>query len=184
MSNVTEMAKLWQAKITDETGFTVIELLAAMVVSSLLFGFVLSGYFFTQRVMLHSRIQHEVRENVLIYAERIMRDIESHDRPVRCDDTSLVLARWSQSSADSIHGVIYRFSSSSVTRNAVILGDPGIKFFVHASFVEDTSEQRATRNWAISLTAENGGEKDSVAVDFSVPIPSQELVYRSMRPGS
>ena len=161
-------------------GFTVVELLAAMVVSSLVVALVVSTYLFSERIMARQRKAADLKSIVSGCTQRIIRDIESNSNLVQCGDTSLVLSRYSSPEIDSLDEVFYGFVGGHVTRNGVIVNDPQTELFARMSFVEDTISAHPVRLWNISVIGRNGSAGDSMTAYVSTMITSQELVDREM----
>lgn len=155
-------------------GFTVVELLAAMVVSSFVIGFVLSMYLFSERVMARHQKRSDVKEAVSGCMQRIMMDIESATEMIRCGDTSLVLRQ------NPLKESKYHFDASHVWRNEMLVNDPQIELNAHVSFDEDTISIQPKRSWNIRVVGWQGQVRDSAEVNISTIIPSQELVDRAM----
>jgi prepilin-type N-terminal cleavage/methylation domain-containing protein len=182
----------------QENGFTVVELLAAMVVSSLVVGFVVSMYLFSERLLARHQKDSNVKRAVSGCVQRIIMDVESSDKMVRCDDTSLVFSEWIPSpkgqagEQNPFKEIKYHFDASHAWRNGVLVNDPQIELNVHISFDEDTTADQPTRFWNIRVV---GWEetptvkpseamrsiKDSVNVSISTMISSQELVDRGIQ---
>lgn len=167
---MTELAKPWK----EEEGFTVVELLAAMVVSSLVVGFVLSMYLFSERVMARQQKRSNVRDEVFSCAQRIVADIESSTEMERCDDTSLVLRQ------NPLKEIKYHFDASRILRDGTSMNDPPIELNARVSFDEDTLSTCPKRLWSLHIVGWHGNIRDSVNVCISAIISSQELVDHEM----
>ena len=155
-------------------GFTIIELLVAMVVSSFVIVFVLSMYSFAERIMAHQLSRSEVREAISGCTQRIMADIELSTRTDRCDDTSLVLQ------LEPLKEIKYHFDVSRIWRNGMLMNAPQTELIVHVSFDEDTICVQPKRFWNISVVGSQGNIRDSADVSISTIISSQEMVNRTM----
>jgi len=158
-------------------GFTIVELLAAMVVASLVIAFVLSMYLFSERVMAHREKDTEVKEAVSECVQRIAMDIKRSERLLRCDDTSLVLKQ------SQIREIKYHFDGSYVMRNTVLVNPTQMQLTAHVSFNDDTTTAGSTRLWNIRIVGWQGQVRDSANVYISTIISSEELVSRSMASG-
>ncbi|MFZ1082156.1 MAG: prepilin-type N-terminal cleavage/methylation domain-containing protein [Candidatus Kryptoniota bacterium] len=170
-------------------GFTVVELLAAMVVSSLVVAFVLSMYLFSERILARGQKEAEVKDAVSECAQRIIRDIESNGNVVQCDDTSLVVHKGSFGGQDSLGRIDYRFHIGRVTRNGVMVNDSQTQLSASVSFSEDTTTDQPTpaygiseRYWEVYVAGSQGSSRDSDLVHVSTIISSQELFNRSIAP--
>jgi prepilin-type N-terminal cleavage/methylation domain-containing protein len=168
-------------KIEQENGFTIVELLAAMVVSSLVIGFVLSMYLFSERIMARYEKESDVKVLVSGCLQRIIMDIESSEKTIRCDDTSLVLQQ------SPLKEIKYHFDVSRVWRNGVSMSqipfagdDPRIELSSRVSFDEDTVSLRPKRYWNIHVIGREGNIADSDNTSISTIITSQELVSRAV----
>ena len=156
-----------------------------MVVSSLIVGFVLSMYLFSEKIMSHREKEAEVKDAVSECAQRILEDIHTSGDVIRCDDTSLVLEQ------NSLKRVNYHFvedpahgNYSQVRRNGVLLNSLQTELAAHVKFVEDTTTIQPMRYWEIHVAGRQGSSVDSTSVQTSTIISSQELVNRCMKGGS
>ncbi len=155
-------------------GFTVVELLAAMVVSSLVIGFVVSMYLFTEKGMARQEKRSDVRDAVSGCTQRIVTDIRSAIEMERCDDTSLVLR------LNPLGQTNYHFDASHAWRNGTLINDPQIDLNVHVFFDEDTLSVQPKRSWSVRVVGWKGTIRDSAIVNISTIISSQEMVNHTM----
>lgn len=176
ISSIKGESKTYQlsAMNYEPNGFTVVELLAAMVVSSLVIGFVLSMYLFSERIMAHHEKESDVNALVSGCLRRILMDIESSEKMIRCDDTSLVLEQ------NPVKEIKYHFDVSRVWRNETLMNDPPIELGARVTFDEDTISVQPKRFWNIRVIGREGNIGDSVSANISTIIPSEELVSRAV----
>jgi prepilin-type N-terminal cleavage/methylation domain-containing protein len=156
-------------------GFTVVELLVAMVVSSLVAGFVVPMYLFAEKGMARQQKRCDVRDVVYGCMQRITIDVESCTEMERCDDTSLVLQQ------NPFKEIRYHFDPSRVWRNGIPMNDLQIELNVHVSSNEDTISNLPKRSWNIRVVGWQGPVRDSAEVNISTMISSQELVDSGIR---
>lgn len=145
-----------------------------MVVSSLLVGFVLSMYLFSVRIMGRHEKESDVKVLVSGCMQRIIMDIESSEKMIRSDDTSLVFQQ------SPLKEIKYHFDVSRVWRNETLMNNPRIELNARVTFDEDTIFVQPKRFWNIRVIGREGNIGDSADVCISTIIPSQELVDRAV----
>lgn len=139
------------AQLTDQHGFTLHEVLVAIVVSSLLIGFGLSLFLFAQRLLL----AHERTSSLKSAVDRILfvisTDIERSCRLEDVSDSTLVIC------LPNRRFVSYRFDGTTVQRNSTPLHEDAYRLRVALTGFDRPSGSRVSpRALEIRVTGERG----------------------------
>jgi prepilin-type N-terminal cleavage/methylation domain-containing protein len=163
--------------VTDNKGFTIVELLATMVISSLVVAFVLSMYLFVERLIGNWEKRTELISAVDGCAGQIERDIMTSYTTDECSDSLLVLEM------NPIDTVVYRFCKADVSRGGILFGAEAIRLFASVSVSEDTGSgvSQPVRLWSIRVLGESGAFRDSSITRISTAISSYEMVQEEMK---
>ena len=166
--------------IAQRDGFTIVELLAAMVISSLVVALVYSMYVFAARLMSGWERRSDLNSIVEECSHTIESDILNSSRVVECNDFSLVLE------SDQIDTISYTFRKGSVSRNGIPFEAAGqvsqganpvkLEASVLASVDTSTAPGWPVRLWSISIFGRNGEMRDSSVICLSTPLSSQEIL--------
>ena len=165
----------FKMRVKREEGFTLVELLVTMTISSMLLGFVFSMYLFSERLLVQWQKKAEVRDAVSGCLQRILRDIQSNHQLVECSDTLLILDQGLGKN------IVYHFGGKQVLRNEVQMGAPNIELTSKISATEDTTGAQPVRHWGVSVIARRGDIIDSSVVCLSTIMSSGDMVQESMK---
>lgn len=169
--------------IREENGFTIVELMAAMVISSLVVALALAMYLFGGRIMGSWEKRTNLETIVNQCQETITGDAIHSSEVYECNDSSLVLEEYP---GDTVR---YVFSHGVVARNNVRFSPPNllspasagnrntIRLLASVSSSVDTSTESGwpVRFWSVKVLGRMGKEADSTEADFSTIFSSQEL---------
>lgn len=165
---------------TKIEGFTIVELLAAMVISSLVVAMVYSMYMFAARLMAGWEKRTNLNSLVEECSHTIGNDIMNSSGVVECNDSSLVLE------SCQIDTITYAFQKGSVSRNGIPFEAAGqvsqgreslrLDASVLASVDTSTDLGWPVRLWSIRVVGHTGDIGDSSIVRFSTPMSSQEIM--------
>lgn len=157
---------------SNDVGFTIVELLAAMVISSLVVAFVYSMYLFTERLTERWQRTSELSSVVGECAHRIAFDVLTCSDVDECNDSLLVLER------DHLDTIYYRFTVGVVTRNGVSFSADDVRLDAVVSSEEDTSTmfQQPVLRWSIRVIGRSGDSRDSSFVRLLAPMSSEEVM--------
>ncbi len=163
--------------IAENQGFTIVELLATMVISSLVVAFVFSMYLFAERLMGNWEKRTDLESLVDGCEARIAKDIMTCDRVDKLTDSLLVLEM------NPIDTVKYIFANANVSRNGVLFAAGDERLEAYVLRIEDTSASvdQPVRLWSVRVLGQNSEFRDSSAVRLSTAIPSDELVNEEMK---
>lgn len=166
--------------LSGSEGFTMVELLAAMVVSSIILVLVYSVYMFGSRLMVHWERRSELSSLVNGCEQRIASDISGSVGLYECNDSLLVLER------DPVDTVCYTFADDDVARNGVSFSTGAERVKAEVGFTENVSplSGHAVRVWHVRVIGRDAGLRDSAVVEFLTRVSSQEIVSRQLNEGS
>lgn len=170
--------------IRQEDGFTIVELMAAMVISSLVVALALALFLFGGRILGSWEKRSNLKTMVNQCEETIAGDAIDCSAVYECNDSSLVLEKYP---GDTVK---YFFSHGAITRNKVPFSPPSfvshrsavgrntIRLFASILSRVDTSTQSGwpVRFWSIKVMGRMGNESDSTETQFSTVISSKELL--------
>lgn len=119
-----------QAALADPSGFTINELIVAMVVGSILIGYAFELYTFASRIVSHWRARTELEGAAQAIFHRMMLDLQRSSDVTIDGDTVLVMQ------GDTRVTALYRISRGTVVRNDAPMNAPDVvQVSVHASRV-------------------------------------------------
>ena len=166
-------------RLSDERGFTLHEILVAIVISSLLVGFSLSVFLFAQKLLVaHERISNlkDIVDRTLFV---VSTDIEQSCRVDALSDSSLVLQ------AANRRVITYRFDGATIERNGTIMHDAGVRLrLTSSSMIGRSVSGPGERALQISVAGELGEMRYSAHTTALVPWSArQEFVnFASRKP--
>ncbi len=158
-------------------GFTVVELLATMVISSLVVAFVFSMYLFVERLVGSWEKRTDLETLVDGCAGQIERDLTSCWCVDECSDSLLVLQM------TPVDTVVYRFGGDNVSRGDILFGPKDTRLDAFVSDSEDTAAayDEPVRIWSIRVLGQRGRFKDSSSVVLVTAMSSDEMVREEMK---
>jgi prepilin-type N-terminal cleavage/methylation domain-containing protein len=160
--------------IRNQSGFTIVELLVTMILSSLVVSFVYSLYFFSVKLMGTWERRVDLHLVIDQCFQRIDSDIMSTTNVVECNDSLLSLL------ANQMDTVKYRFTEMDVSRNGVLFASdyPTVRLNagVHLFAQTATGSCWPSMIWSIRIKANSGRMKDSLLTTLSMLLSSQEIV--------
>ncbi len=165
---------------SSSEGFTIVELLAAMVISSLVVALVYSMYVFAARLMSGWERRSDLNSIVEECSHTIESDILNSSGVVECNDSSLVFE------SDQMDTISYMFPKGSVSRNGIPFEAAGqvsqgreslkLDASVLASVDTSTALGWPVRLWSISILGSTGKMRDLSVICLSTPLSSQEIL--------
>jgi prepilin-type N-terminal cleavage/methylation domain-containing protein len=162
-----------QKYIHDERGFTLYEVLVAIVISSLLIGFGFSVFLFAQKfLMVHERMS-DLKDAVDQTLFILSTDIGQSCQVKEVSDTSIVLV------VANRRLIIYRFDSVQVERNGIRTHDPVVRLRLTTSNLQVSSGQTvSTRHLRIRVAGERGEARYSAETVALVPWSARQEFIR------
>ncbi len=153
-------------------GFTVVELLAAMVIGSIVVALAFSMYMFGWRLFDRWERRTELSSLVNQCEDRIAADISGSTGLYECDDSILVLEK------NPLDTISYRFMAGDVVRNGVSMSTSLDRLQAEVSFSQNAKVQtgQVERLWCVRVLGKNSGFEDSAAVEFLTRVSSEEVV--------
>lgn len=165
---------------SENSGFTIVELLAAMVISSLVLAFVGSIYIFGERLVASWHRRADLTSLVYGSTWRIVLDIQKCTDVYGYTDSTLTIEK------NQLDTIEYRFNNGKIWRNGVSFSTTSVKESQCAlnalvTFSVDTgaSSGQAFRLWCVQVTGQSGGLKDSSIVYLATLMSSEELFRRN-----
>lgn len=167
----------------SEAGFTIVELMAAMVISSLVVALSLAMYLFAERLMGNWQKRTELTGVVDRCTQAIAEDAFLSSNLYESNDSSLVLG---EAAGDTVS---YEFSHGRVLRNKTPFDMPGnhdggvgrgtlsqLDVSVVTSVDTVTGDGWPVRLWTIRVFGHLGNLQDSLAVRTTSLMSSREIV--------
>lgn len=160
-------------RFSDEQGFTLHEVLVAIVISSLLVGFSLSVFLFAQKLLVaHERISNlkEIVDRTLFV---VSTDVEQSCRVDMVSDSSLVLQ------AANGRVITYRFDGTMIERNGSLMHDAAARLKLASAILPEKSGSGGSlRALQISVAGELGEMRYSAQTTALVPWSARQVFIK------
>jgi hypothetical protein len=157
-------------KLAESEGFTIQELVVALVVGSMLVGYAFELYVFTQRIVTRWRHKTELSEVIHSTLNRMTLDLQRADE-LEIQADSVFVAR-----TDSRVVALYRVSGGIVTRSNVVMNVPStaslsvevarVGDMVSISIMGRSDGKEQTASAKVSLQSSSAGKFARSAVLF------------------
>ncbi len=148
----------------SEKGFTIQELLVALVVGSLLISFCLSLFFFSNRVFVSWQRRCERKDAVHCALQTFALDIRNSMEVTNVNDTSLIVQR------SRLSSVSYFFDDATLRRDGVLLFQGSVSVI---PILMASSKRGAGKNFVqavlITLRTTAGGIRYEASTEVEVP---------------
>ncbi len=159
--------------LSDERGFTLHEVLVAIVVGSLLVGFGLSIFLFAQKFLVAHERMSDLKDAVDRTLFTLSTDVGQSSRVREISDSSLVLV------VANRRVITYKFDSVMVVRNGICTHDPVMRLRLTTTNQQAQSGQNvAMRALRISVAGERGEARYSAETTALLPWSARQEFIR------